>query len=202
MLRARRLGALTFPLRRTGSEAGEYVISIGRKEIAECRPSQPRTCRPGPAAQHLSRAEPWLRIVAVGIWRKSWKWREVRAGPFPNIANHLPATKGALAARASRNICRAVEGKVQIRMMAARCGIAPRPPPFHTRKTAAVRIRLTDRRRFPFGLGRRCRASSPSTGQMTDRRSGGVFALELHAAGLPIPRRSRHSSAALTLFDP
>jgi hypothetical protein len=114
MLRAQRSGGFKiFRLRCTGSEAGEYVISIGRKEIPECRPSQPRTCRPGPAAQHLSRAEPWLRIVAVGIWRKSWKWREVRASPFPNIANHLPATKGAVAARASRNVrhcngCRAI----------------------------------------------------------------------------------------------
>src|SRR6266568_9219370 len=38
-------------------------------------------------------------------------------------------------------------------MMAARCGIAPGPLPFHIGKTAAVRIRLADRRRFPFSLG-------------------------------------------------
>src|SRR5260370_6757838 len=35
----------------------------------------------------------------------------------------------------------------------ARCGIAPGPLPFHIGKPAAVRIRLADRRRFPFGLG-------------------------------------------------
>src|SRR6266480_1483202 len=142
------------PLRRTGSEAGEYVISIGWKEIPECWPGQPRACRPGAAAQHLSRAEPGLRIVAVGIRRKSWKWREVRGGPFPDIANHLPATKGAVAARAGRDIRRPVKGKIQIRMLATRYCIAPGPLPFHIGKTAAVRIRLADRRRFPFGLGR------------------------------------------------
>src|SRR5437016_1163802 len=38
-------------------------------------------------------------------------------------------------------------------MMADRCGIAPGPLPFHIGETAAVRIRLADRRRFPFGLG-------------------------------------------------
>jgi hypothetical protein len=62
---------------RTGAEAGEYVVAVGREEIAIGWPGDARARRPAPAAQHLARAKPGLRIVLVGIGGKACERQEV-----------------------------------------------------------------------------------------------------------------------------
>src|ERR1051326_1873996 len=80
-----------------GTEAGKYVVAIGRKEIPIGRPRNPCAARPGAAAQYLSRAEPRLRIILIRIGDKAGKRRKVGGRPFPDIADHLPAAERAVA---------------------------------------------------------------------------------------------------------
>src|SRR5437660_11527999 len=53
---------------------------------------------PAAATQHFSlAAEPRLGIFFVRIHYEAGIWQEVRRGPFPDIADHLPATEHAVA---------------------------------------------------------------------------------------------------------
>src|SRR6476620_8210248 len=101
-------------LKGAGPEPGKDVVPIGRKEIPIPGPGNACARRPAPTAQYLSSSKPRLRIVFIGVGAKSGKRREVGGRPLPNISDHLPATECTVAARASRNIKRSIERKVEI----------------------------------------------------------------------------------------
>ena len=153
-------------LKGAGPESGKDVIPIGRKEIPIPGPGDPCARSPASATQHFSSSKPWLGIILVGVSGKSGKRCEVGGCPFPNITEHLSAAECAVACRAGGNVERGVEGKVEIGMLARRCGAAPRPSPLHPGKTAAFGARLTEGRRFPFHLGRQSapRPAAPCLG--------------------------------------
>src|SRR5258707_13025144 len=81
----------------TGSKPCPYITSIGLIKVAPGVPEQPGSGRPAAAAQDLVVSKPGLRVFLIGIDDEPGIGQEVRAGPLPDIANHLPAAKRAIA---------------------------------------------------------------------------------------------------------
>src|SRR5262249_46526858 len=135
-----------------GTEAGEYVVAVGREEIAIGRAGDARTAGPAAAAQHLARAEPGLRVVLVGVGREPAERLEVGRGPFPHVADHLPAAEGAVAVSQGVDVDRSVKSVVEVGMGWRRRLLAPWPASPCSGELHANRISLADRRDFPFGF--------------------------------------------------
>src|SRR5262249_30892862 len=142
------------------------------------------------AAQHLSFSKPWLRIIVVGVGGKSGKRCEVRGRPFPNITDHLPAAECAVATRASRNIERTVERKVEICMIARRQHLAPGPNSFGLRETPSSGARFADPCRLPLGFCRQpalCPAAPGSGFVPVYKHDGGIQLQILRSVVAPPP---------------
>src|SRR5262245_61710546 len=139
---------------RAGTKSGDDVVALGREEVAVARPREPRTGGETSPAQHLARVEPRLRIILVWVRGEAGERHEIRGRPFPRIADHLPASEGAVACGASRDIERIVEGEIEGGAFAAGRRLAPGPAALAIGQAGAVRARFADSRRFPFGLGR------------------------------------------------
>src|SRR5262249_24291265 len=84
---------------------------------------EPRTGGETSPAQHLARVEPRLRIILVWVRGEAGERYEIRGRPFPHIADHLPASEGAVAGGAGSDIERVVEGEIEVGAFAA----PPRP---------------------------------------------------------------------------
>src|SRR5215467_3736417 len=66
------------------------------RTLSRTRPSH-IVCNISTASEYgIARIEPRLGIILVRIRREPGKGHEVRRCPFPHIANHLPATEGAV----------------------------------------------------------------------------------------------------------
>src|SRR5215467_11643195 len=76
----------------TGPEAGEDVAPVRRVEIAPAVGDEPRRRGEAAAAQDLVGSEPGLGIFVVGIADELRVGSEGARGPFPDVADHLPAT--------------------------------------------------------------------------------------------------------------
>src|SRR5262249_14257231 len=141
-------------LKGAGPESRKDVIAIRSEEIPVARPGNPCARRPASAAQHFSFPKPWLRIILVGVGCKSWERGEVGGRPFPDITDHLPAAECAVATRASRNIHRSIERKIQICMIAGWHYLAPGPCSLHLGKPSLPDDRFAERRGLPLDFGR------------------------------------------------
>src|SRR5262249_54681298 len=93
---------------------------------------------------------------------KSRKGCEVGGRPFPYVADHLPATKGAVATGAGGDIKRSVEGKVEIGVIARRRGLAPRPSAFRVGEMPSRRVGFADCGGLPLGFGREATLCPPA----------------------------------------
>ena len=81
-------------------------MAVGCVKISPGIANQQRTGSPAAATENLVATKPRLRVFAVRIDRKPWIRQEVIRHPFPHIADHLPATKGAIPARMRANLRR------------------------------------------------------------------------------------------------
>src|SRR5690242_21745583 len=99
---------------RTGAEPGHDIAPVGGEEVAVSVGDHPATRRPRTAAQYLARAEPWCRVVFIGIRRETGEGFKSRGGPFPHITEHLPAPPGAVASGKRRNVDDADDVTIQI----------------------------------------------------------------------------------------
>src|SRR5262249_13662091 len=140
---------------RAGTKSRDDVVALGREEVAVARTREPCTGGETSPAQHLARVEPRLRIILVWIRGEARERHEIRGRPFPHIADHLPASEGAVAGGAGSNIERTVEGEIEVGAFLARRPLAPGPVALAIGQAGAVRARLADSRGFPFGLGRK-----------------------------------------------
>src|SRR5262249_27090144 len=80
----------------TGPEAGEDVTPVRRVEIAPAVGDEPQRRRKAPSPQDLVSAEPGLGVFVVGIADEPRVGSEGARGPLPDVADHLPATAGAV----------------------------------------------------------------------------------------------------------
>src|SRR5262249_40630919 len=112
---------------RAGTKSGDDVVALGREEVAVARPREPCTGGETSSAQHLARVEPRLRIILVWIRGEAGERHEIRGRPFPHIADHLPASEGAVAGGAGSDIERTVEGEIEVGAFLARPPFAPPP---------------------------------------------------------------------------
>src|SRR6266516_2364 len=87
-----------------GPEASPDVPPLRPVEVAPGAADEARARGPAPAPQHLVRVKPRLGILFVRIHDKARVRREVAARPFPDIADHLPAARGAVAGGKSAHI--------------------------------------------------------------------------------------------------
>src|SRR6516162_6998045 len=87
---------------RAGTKSGDDVVALGREEVAVTRTRDPRTGGEASPAQYLARIEPRLRIIFVWVRGEAGERHKIRRRPFPHIADHLPASEGAVACGASR----------------------------------------------------------------------------------------------------
>src|SRR5262249_52425813 len=94
----------TLRLYGAGSESGPYITAVRSVEVPPGIAQQPWLRRPGTAPQYFVCSKPRLRVLAVGIDLKSGIRAEVRCSPFPNVADHLPASKSAVAGRERSDI--------------------------------------------------------------------------------------------------
>src|SRR5262245_63638491 len=98
---------------RAGTKARDHVVALGREEVAVAGTRDPRTGGETSPAQHLARVEPRLRIILVWVRGEAGERHEIRGRPFPHIADHLPASEGAVAGGAGSDIERVVEGEME-----------------------------------------------------------------------------------------
>src|SRR5262249_43378701 len=140
---------------RAGTKSRDHVVALGREEVAVARTREPCTGGETSPAQHLARVEPRLRIILVWIRGEARERHEIRGRPFPDIADHLPASEGAVAGSAGSDIERTVEGEIEVGACAVRRRLAPGPAALAIGQAGAVRARFADSRGFPFGLGRK-----------------------------------------------
>src|SRR4030042_5874125 len=89
---------------RAGAEAGEDVVAVGRVEIAEGVAEQAGPRGPAASPQHFLLAERGGRGLRVGVELQSRVGLQGVGGPFPNVAEHLPAAEGAVAGRGGPGI--------------------------------------------------------------------------------------------------
>jgi hypothetical protein len=61
--------------------------------------NQVRTSYPTTAAQDFVIPKPGLGIFFIWASDKAGVWLEIASGPFPYVADHLPAAKGTITAR-------------------------------------------------------------------------------------------------------
>src|SRR5260370_12763271 len=115
-------------LQSTGSKPCPYISSIGLIKVARGVPEQPGSGRPTAAAQDLVVSKPGMRVFLVGIDDEPGIGQEVRAGPLPDIANHLPAAKRAIAFAASSNVHAASGLPVEIGPFRRGGLVTPREP--------------------------------------------------------------------------
>src|SRR5262245_17537394 len=140
---------------RAGTKCGDDVVALGREEVAVSRTLEPCPGGETSPAQHLARAEPRLRIILVWIRGEAGERHKIRGRPFPHIADHLPASEGAVARAAAGDIERTVEGEIEVGAFLARRRFAPGPAALAIGQAGAVGARFADSRGFPFGLGRK-----------------------------------------------
>src|SRR5262249_41543541 len=119
---------------RAGTKSRGDVVALGPDEVAVARTREPCTGGETSPAQHLARVEPRLRIILVWIRGEAGERHEIRGRPFPHIADHLPASEGAVAGGAGSDIERTVEVEIEVSAFLARRPPPPRPPaPPHSR---------------------------------------------------------------------
>src|SRR5262245_51973254 len=139
----------------------EYVAAIGLIKVPPGITNQPRASRPAPAAKHLVVPKPWNRIFLIGIYHESWIRSEIIGCPFPNISDHLAASKLAIARRQGAGRYAAHCPPIKIRSLGRGRLVSPcelRLP--STASPAAGWLTVAARRRhFPLRLSRQ---SSPS----------------------------------------
>src|SRR5262249_52836847 len=105
---------------------------------------------PGPTLEYLAIAKPGGRILSIGIIHEiAWKWIEGRLRPFPDVARHLTAAKGAIAGREGSHVGAPQEACVQIGTLRRRRLIAPGIAAFAPGNTFFVRSRLGTGAQFP-----------------------------------------------------
>ena len=73
-----------------------------------------RTSGPTAATEHLVIPKPGLGIFLVRAGDKPRIRTEVARRPFPYIADHLPASEGAVAVGARRDIERSVDREIEV----------------------------------------------------------------------------------------
>src|SRR5262249_32380260 len=115
-------------LRRRRAEPCQDVATIGFIKVAPGSTNQRRASCPAPAAQHLVIAKPWNRIFLVGIYHEAGIGPEIIGGPFPGIADHLPASKHAVACRKSTDRYASHRPPIQAGLLRRRGVVPPRAP--------------------------------------------------------------------------
>ena len=101
-------------------------------------------------------AEPGLRVFLVRIYDKPRIRREMIGRPFPYIADHLPATEGAIAIRVGAHFH---QTRAPVQVSSVRCGRIIAPGKMTALFTQTVAFRFPGGGNFPFRL---CRESSIS----------------------------------------
>src|SRR3990172_4014608 len=89
---------------RAGAKAGEDIVPVRRVEIAEGIEEQTTAGGPAASPQHFLLAERGGRVLRVGVELESRVGLKGVGGPFPDIAEHLPAAEGAVAGRVRPDI--------------------------------------------------------------------------------------------------
>src|SRR5689334_16289581 len=111
---------------RAGAETREHVAAVGGVEVAEGVSQEPAAGGPAAAAQDLvRRPEPGLRVFLVWIGDESRIGGEIARGPFPDVAEHLPAAVGAVAFRVRGHVHRPAGAAVEIGAALVRRVVAP-----------------------------------------------------------------------------
>src|SRR5262249_16988459 len=105
-------------------------------------------CRPTAASQDLVGSEPRRRVLFVRVRHESRIGQEVATRPFPDVADHLPATESAVTVRKIRNVHTSHGPPLQIG--------SPGHPPLPSQRTPA--FRNTRGRRLPCLFGRQTSA--------------------------------------------
>src|SRR5262249_55247674 len=137
---------------RHGAKAGEDVSPLAHVEVSPRAADEPRAGRPASTAQHLLLAEIWLRVLLVGIALEAGVGLKRIRDPLPDIADHLPAARGAVALGQGAHVDRPARAEVEARANGRRRLVPPRKAPL-------VAGRWLDRRRhLPLGLGRQAPA--------------------------------------------
>src|SRR5262245_44775422 len=145
----------------------ENVATVRRKKIAVVVVDHTRTRGPGPAAQDLAGAEPRLRILLIGIGGEAGKRSKRTRGPFPYIADSLPAAPGAVARSTGGDIDDAERAAVQIGMLLRRGLVTPRIDPLgHPEPARRRRLRRSRNLPFRFGGQSPIRPPAPGVGLM------------------------------------
>ncbi len=136
----------------TCSEPGPYVATVRLVEIPPRVPQKPSPRRPGASAEHFVRVEPRLRVFFIRIDDEARVRTEARARPFPDVADHLPASPGALAhlARIDRHAAHSVP--LEIRPADAWRVISPGEAPLRVGQRSASWRRNRCSGRLPFRL--------------------------------------------------
>src|SRR5690348_14286389 len=99
----------------TGTEARPHVAAIRQVKVAVGVRDETRAGGPTAAAQNLVIAEPRLRIFFVRTGDEAGIRCEVARGPFPYVADHLPAIKRAITGSERSHICCSKVSRLQIR---------------------------------------------------------------------------------------
>src|SRR5262245_49808720 len=139
----------------------EYVAAIGLIKVPPGITNQPRASRPAPAADHLVVPKPWNTIFLIGIYHESWIRSEIISCPFPNIPDHLAASKLAIARRQGAGRYAAHCPPIKIRSLGRGRLASPwelRLPSTASRTAGWLTV-AARRRHFPLRLSRQ---SSPS----------------------------------------
>src|SRR6266536_5353867 len=82
---------------RAGAKPGPDITAVRLIKIAPRVPDEPGPCGPAAATQHFVGVEPGFGVFLVGIHHETRIRPEGRAGPFPDVSDHLPAAETALA---------------------------------------------------------------------------------------------------------
>src|SRR5438552_13789855 len=78
---------------RTRAEASPHVTSIRRVEISISVMNEARTRYPTTTAEHLVVPKPGRGVLSIRAGNKAGIWVEIACGPFPYVADHLPAAE-------------------------------------------------------------------------------------------------------------
>src|SRR5205823_1720414 len=136
-----------------GAKPGIDIIAGWWEKIPVGVVRQARARGPGPTFEHFAIAKPGGRILAVGIVHEiAWERIEGRLRPFPDIACHLAAAKGAIASREGSNVDTPQEARVQIGTRRRRRLITPGIAALAPGNTLPVRRRLGTGSEFPLGF--------------------------------------------------
>ena len=82
---------------RAGAKSCPNIATIRRIKVSPGVADKARRGRPAAAAQHLVGAEPRFRVFLIRIRDKSGIRHQIVSSPFPDVAKHLPTTKGTVA---------------------------------------------------------------------------------------------------------